>query len=52
MAASFFRGTQIDQNVRFKDKDKALTKGLNAPPEFSNPVNLNKVSTRAWHLRC
>ncbi len=44
MAASFFRGTQLDQNVKFKDKDKELTKKLQFPPEFDKPVDINKVS--------
>lgn len=44
MAASFFRGTQLDQNVKFKDKDKELTKKWNFPPEFDTAVDLKKVS--------
>lgn len=52
MAASFFRGTQLDQNVKFKDKDKELTKKWNFPPEFDCPVDIKKVSARAFVLRC
>jgi hypothetical protein len=44
MAASFFRGTHIDQNVKFKDKDKELTKKWKYPPEFDLSVDLKKVS--------
>ena len=46
MAASFFRGTQLDQNVKFKDKDRELTKTWIFPPEFDLQVNLSKVSAR------
>lgn len=52
MAASFFRGTQLDQNVKFKDKDRELTKKWSFPPEFDRPVNLQKVSARVPSLRC
>ena len=45
MAASFFRGTQLDQNVKFKDKDRELTKKMNFPPEFDKQVDISKVST-------
>ena len=44
MSAAFFRGTQIDQNVKFKDKDKELVRQMKFPPEFDHPVDLNKVS--------
>ncbi len=44
MTASFFRGTQLDQNVKFKDKEKELLKAWKWPPEFDKPVNINKVS--------
>lgn len=47
MAAAFFRGTTIDQNVKFKDKDLELTKKWQYPPEFDLHVNLSKVSARA-----
>ncbi len=47
MAASFFRGTALDQNVKFKDKDLELTKKWQFPPEFDQHVNLSKVSARA-----
>ncbi len=53
MAASFFRGTQLDQNVKFKDKDRELTKKMNFPPEFDQPVDIAKVSTaRHIHSEC
>ena len=51
MAASFFRGTHLDQNVKFKDKDRELTKIWKFPPEFDQTVNLNKVSARVYELR-
>jgi hypothetical protein len=34
----------LDQNVKFKDKDKELTKKWNFPPEFDYPLNMKKVS--------
>eukprot|EP00347_Sterkiella_histriomuscorum_P022550 403338068 len=43
MAASFFRGTHIDQNVKFKDKDRELTKKWKYPAEFDLSVDLKKV---------
>jgi hypothetical protein len=47
MAAAFFRGTTIDQNVKFKDKDLELTKKWQFPPELDQHVNLAKVSDAA-----
>ena len=44
MAAAFFRGTGIDQNVKFKDKDKQLIKETEWPAEFEQLVDLTKVS--------
>jgi hypothetical protein len=46
MAASFFRGTQLDQNVKFKDKDLELTKKMMFPADFDKPVDISKVSNR------
>ena len=45
MSAAFFRGTQIDQNVKFKDKDKELARTMKFPPEFDQQVDLKKVSS-------
>ena len=47
MSAAFFRGTGIDQNVKFKDKDKELVRSMEFPPEFDQPVDLKKVSRRS-----
>ena len=44
MSAAFFRGTGIDQNVKFKDKDKQLIRETDWPPEFEKQVDLSKVS--------
>ena len=44
MAAAFFRGTGIDQNVKFKDKDKQLIRETEWPPEFEKQIDLSKVS--------
>jgi len=48
MAASFFRGTQLDQNVKFKDKDLELTKKMMFPADFDKPVDISKVSNRVY----
>jgi hypothetical protein len=44
MSAAFFRGTQLDQNVKFKDKDKQFIRQWKWPKEFDEPVDLAKVS--------
>ena len=44
MSAAFFRGTGIDQNVKFKDKDKELVRSMAFPTNFDEPVDLKKVS--------
>ena len=44
MAAAFFRGTGIEQNVKFKDKDKQLIKETEWPADFEKQVDLSKVS--------
>ena len=43
MSASFFRGTQLDQNVKFKDKEKELLRQWPWPPEFTQTVDLSRV---------
>jgi hypothetical protein len=49
MSAAFFRGTQLDQNVKFKDKDKQFIRQWRWPKEFEEPVDLAKVSvTHVW----
>lgn len=45
MTAAFFRGTKVDQNVKFKDKDKQFIKQWKWPAEFDQPIDLSKVST-------
>ena len=49
MSAAFFRGTQIDQNVKFKDKDKQLIRDTEWPASFDQPVDLRKVSRNIFH---
>ena len=44
MSAAFFRGTQIDQNVKFKDKDRQMIRDTEWPASFDQPVDLRKVS--------
>ena len=52
MSAAFFRGTQIDQNVKFKDKDKQLMNETKYPSEFNQKVDLSKVSEFAFKELC
>ncbi len=47
MSASFYRGTGIDQNVKFKNKDKAMIQNRTWPPEFDEPVDLTKVGANS-----
>jgi serine/arginine repetitive matrix protein 1 len=42
MSAQFFRGTQLSQNVKFKDKDQKLIKEWNWPAHFER-IDLSKV---------
>ena len=44
MSASFFRGTQLDQNVKFKDKEAKLIKAREWPEIFDSKVDIKKVS--------
>jgi hypothetical protein len=40
-----FRGTSIEQDGRFSDKDKRLLKKMTFPPSFLTKVDLKKVTT-------
>ncbi len=40
---SFYRGTNIEQDVRFKNKEKLNLHKFNFPREFDTTVDLNKV---------
>ena len=46
MCASFFRGTQLDQNVKFQDKNKKLIKEWTWPKIFDEKVDLKKVNLK------
>ncbi|RKP35157.1 PWI domain-containing protein [Dimargaris cristalligena] len=51
MDASFFRGTNAEQDPRFSDKQKKLRKTTEFPAEFNTKVNLRKVNMtviRPW----
>jgi len=51
MCASFFRGTQLDQNVKFQDKNKKLMKEWSWPKIFDQKVDVSKVNLtkiNAW----
>ena len=43
MAPHFFRGTQLDQNVKFKDKDKQMINSWKWPDNFRNPIDLDGI---------
>ena len=47
MCANFFRGTQLDQDVKFKNKDKQLIKERAWPPIFDKKVDLGKVDRQS-----
>lgn len=38
MAGNFFRGTSLDQDPRFKDKQAALMRKTQFPPSFDTKV--------------
>jgi hypothetical protein len=40
---SFYKGTTIEQDARFKNKEKLLLEKKNFPKEFEMPVDINKV---------
>ncbi|KAG8730467.1 hypothetical protein FRC10_002681 [Ceratobasidium sp. 414] len=49
--AGFFKGTSIDQDRRFADKENRLMKSLTFPPEFNQKVDMRKVNLqvmRPW----
>lgn len=46
MCANFFRGTQLEQDVKFKNKDKQLIKERSWPEIFNQKVNLKKVNLK------
>lgn len=40
---SFFKGTNQEQDARFKNKDKKLMQSIKWPEEFDLPVDILKV---------
>lgn len=46
-SGGFYRGTTIDQDPRFKDKDRKLIESTSWPALFSEKVNLSKVQLPA-----
>ncbi|KAG8685372.1 hypothetical protein FRC09_014779, partial [Ceratobasidium sp. 395] len=49
--AGFFKGTSIDQDRRFADKENRLMRSLTFPPEFNQKVDMRKVNLqvmRPW----
>jgi len=46
--ASFFKGTSLDQNIHFKDKEKKLMKSYQFPKIFdTQKINMQKVNIQA-----
>ena len=43
MSGAMFKGTSVDQDPRFPDKQKKLMAKMNFPPEFDQRVDVNKV---------
>ncbi|BGP24547.1 hypothetical protein JCM10295v2_003465 [Rhodotorula toruloides] len=43
MGSNFFRGTSLDQDPRFKDKQSALLRKTHFPPAFDTKVDMRKV---------
>lgn len=43
MAGNFFKGTSLDQDSRWKDKDELKLKDIVFPTSFNVYVNLEKV---------
>ena len=41
---SFFKGTSIEQDGRFVNKDKKLIEKMEFPPEFDTQVNKTKIN--------
>lgn len=50
MCAAFFRGTQLEQNVKFQDKEKKLIKNWKWPAIFEEKVDLKRVSSTSFNL--
>ena len=42
---SFFKGTSVNQNSKFADKDKKVINSTKWPEIFDKKVNISKVST-------
>ncbi|RIB06755.1 PWI domain-containing protein [Gigaspora rosea] len=40
----FFKGTSLEQDSRFSDKQKKLLKSMNFPAEFNRKVDLKRVN--------
>ena len=43
--SSFFKGTSLDQNIHFKDKEKKLIKSYQFPKIFdTHKINMSKIN--------
>ncbi|CAG8467853.1 4565_t:CDS:10 [Ambispora leptoticha] len=43
-SGGFFKGTSLEQDSRFSDKEKKLLKSMNFPAEFNKKVDFDKVN--------
>ena len=44
---SFFKGTSVDQNSKFQDKDKKIINSTRWPEIFNEKVDISKVFSDA-----
>ena len=43
---SFYRGTTIEQDGRFKNKEKKLMENINIPKELDTPIDITKIEMK------
>lgn len=43
---SFYRGTTLEQDGRFKNKEKKLLGNINFPKEFEIPIDIGKIEMK------
>lgn len=47
---SFFKGTSVDQNSKFTDKDKKIINSMTWPEIFNEKVDISKVTASSDDL--
>ena len=43
---SFYRGTTIEQDGRFKNKEKKIFANLNIPKELETPIDISRIEMK------